>query len=94
MLLFSQVQLNDLTRNLCLSKESAHLLGSRLKESNILASNTKCSYYRNRDEYLRKYFSIDHKFVYCNDIKGLIMTIGISYNSRNGDYSLIHLQKV
>ena len=35
----------------------------------------------NNDEYLRKYFSVDHKSVYCNGIKGLITTMGIYYNS-------------
>ncbi|XP_042211899.1 uncharacterized protein LOC121859228 [Homarus americanus] len=33
---FSQAELNDLTRDLCLSKESAQLLGSRLCEHNVL----------------------------------------------------------
>ena len=47
----------------------------------MFAPNTKFSCYRNRDEYLRKYFSVDLKFVYCNGIKGLITTMGISYNS-------------
>ena len=77
MLLFTQAQLNDLTRDLCLSKESAQLLGSRLIEHNMLASTTIFSCYRNRDKHLRKYFSVENKFVYCNDIKGLITTMGI-----------------
>ena len=54
MLLFTQAQLNDLTRDLCLSKESAQLLGSRLIENNMLASTTIFSCYRNRDKHLRK----------------------------------------
>ena len=34
--LFTQAELNDLTRDLNLSKESAQLLGSRLGEQNVL----------------------------------------------------------
>jgi len=34
--LFSQKELNDLTRDLNLSKESSELLASRLKEKNLL----------------------------------------------------------
>ena len=34
--LFSQTQLNDLTRDLNLLKEAAQILGSRLKEKNVL----------------------------------------------------------
>lgn len=34
---FTQVQLNDLTRDLGVSKANTQLLGSRLRESNLLA---------------------------------------------------------
>ena len=43
----------------------------------MLSSATIFSCYRNRDKHLRIYFSV----VYCNDIKGLITTMGISYNT-------------
>ena len=36
----SQAQLNDFTRDLGLSKESAQLLGSNLDKSNLLVSGT------------------------------------------------------
>src|ERR1700749_3556675 len=36
----NQAELNDLTRDLCLSKESAQLLGSRLKENHLLSPGT------------------------------------------------------
>ena len=38
--LLTQVELNDLTRDLNLSKESAQLLGLRLKEKHLLESGT------------------------------------------------------
>ncbi|KAL7636355.1 UNVERIFIED_CONTAM: hypothetical protein RMT77_013130 [Armadillidium vulgare] len=53
----SQVKLSDLTRDLCLSKESVQLLGSRLREKNLLAPGTKFSWYRSHDEEMRQYAS-------------------------------------
>lgn len=80
---FSQAELNDLTRDLCLSKESAQLLGSRLCEHNVLAPGTTFAWYRNRDKELRKFFSSDTEtsLVYCNNISGLVDAMGISYNA-------------
>ena len=50
----TQFQLNDLTRDLNLTKESAQLLGSRLRECNLLAPSSTYFWYRNRDEEFRK----------------------------------------
>ena len=55
----TQFQLNDLTRDLNLTKESAQLLGSRLHERNLVAPSTTYFWYRNRDEEFRKYFGYD-----------------------------------
>ena len=46
----NQAQLNDLTRDLGQSKESAQLLGSRLAENKLLAPGTTYYWYRSRDE--------------------------------------------
>lgn len=46
--LFSQSELNDLVRYLNLTKDSAEVLGSRLKEQNLLAPGTSFSWFRNR----------------------------------------------
>jgi len=47
---FSQNELNDLVRNLDLSKESSELLASaRLAEKNLLLPDVRISFYRNRD---------------------------------------------
>ena len=42
---FNQEELNDLVRDLCLSKESSELLASRLAEKCLLSKSTKVSYY-------------------------------------------------
>ena len=44
--LFSQNELNDLARDLNLSKESSELLASRLKEKNLLQPRTFITYYQ------------------------------------------------
>ena len=77
--LFTQNELNDLIRDLALSKDSAELLASRLNEKHLLARDAKVSYYRKREESLLRYFSQDGQFVYCTDIKGLIEAMGCEY---------------
>ena len=55
--LFSQNELNDLARDLNLSKESSELLVSRLKENNLLQPGTFITYYRNRQAEFLPYFT-------------------------------------
>lgn len=74
--LFSQSELNDLVRDLYLPKESAELLASRLQEKRLLKPGTSVSFYRNREAELRKYFHSDGQFVYCNDVKELLLIKG------------------
>jgi hypothetical protein len=47
---FPQSELNDLIRELKLTKEKSELFGSRLRENNMLASGVKFSWYRNREK--------------------------------------------
>lgn len=53
----SQAELNDLTRDLNLSKESAQLLGSRLRERRLLAPGTTFYWYRDREKDFREFFT-------------------------------------
>ena len=53
---FYQLELNDLVRNLDLSKEAAEILSSRLNEKHVLHSSAKVSFYRKRDELFLSYF--------------------------------------
>ena len=77
----TQLELNGLTRDLNLTKESAQLLGSRLRENNLLTPSTTYFRYRNKDEEFRKNFKYDedHSLVCCQDILGLISALGIVY---------------
>ena len=74
---FTQDQLNDLVRDLSLSKKASEVLASRLRDHNILESATKITFYRDREEMLVKFFSQEHNFVYCNNIEGLISSMGL-----------------
>ena len=59
--LFSQDELNDLARDLNLSKESSELLASRLKEKNLLQPGTFTTYYRNCHAEFLPYFTQEKK---------------------------------
>lgn len=52
---FTQPELNDLVRELGLTKKKSELLGSRLHEKNMLAPGVTFSWYRNREKLFRKY---------------------------------------
>ena len=69
---FSQGQLNDLVRDLGLSEELSEILASRLGEHDILDSGTKITFYRDRDDLLICFFTIEDDFVYCNNIQDLL----------------------
>jgi hypothetical protein len=73
---FTQSELNDLIRELQLTKEKSELLGSRLREKNMLASGVKFSWYRNREREFRKYYTQEDQLVFCTDISNLLHQLG------------------
>ena len=75
--LFSQGELNDLTRDLNFSKESSKLLASRLKEKNLLLPGTLITFYRKRHIDFLPYFPQENCIVYCNDVAGLLRQLGV-----------------
>ena len=84
--LYSQSELNDLIRDLNLPKQSAEVLASRLQEKRLKAG-TSVSFYRNREEKLRKYFQSDGQLVYCTDVERLLLAMGLSVY-RSNDWRL------
>ena len=74
----TQAELNQLTQDLNFSKESARLLGSRLKEKYPLAPGTTFYWDRDREIELRQFFTFQDRLslVYCN-IAGLIKSMGL-----------------
>ena len=74
---FNQAELNDLVRDLGLSKELSELLASRLKEKNMLQKETNVTFYWNREKDLLAFFKTDKDFVYCCDVAGLLKAMGV-----------------
>ena len=70
-ILFSQEQLNDLIRDLALSKQKSELLVSRLQESNLLQKDVLVSLYRKGSTDLSTVFRVDGPLSYCCDITSL-----------------------
>ena len=85
----TQAELNDLTQDLNLSKESAQLLGSCLKEKHLLAPGITFCWYQDHDlrqffiRELRQFYMFQGKsLVYCNNIAGLIKSMGLCYGMK------------
>jgi hypothetical protein len=55
--LFSQQELNDLLHDLNLPKDTAEVLGSRLKVENLLSAEANFSWYKHHEQDLASYFS-------------------------------------
>jgi hypothetical protein len=68
----TQSELNDLIRELQLTNEKSELLGSRLREKNMLASGVKFSWYRNREKEFRKYYAQEDQLPFFMDIRNLL----------------------
>lgn len=77
--LIEQGELNDLVRDLDLTKEKSEILASRLQQWNLLAPEVKVTEYRKRSKHLVTYFSTDGELCYCNDVSGLFDVLNIEY---------------
>ena len=81
---FKQEELSDLIRDLNLSKEASEILASRLKDKNCLKMEASITFYRSREKELLPYFCQHESFVYCKDIEGLLLKMGIlEYRSQD-----------
>ena len=78
--LISQSKLNDLIRDLHLSKSQAELLASRLQEWNLLEKNTKVTSYRVRGCEFVKFFDSHEALVFCTDVCGLMSALNVDYD--------------
>ena len=52
---FNQAELNDLARDLNISKDAAQLLTSSLKDKHLIKNNITFSYYRQREKEFRNF---------------------------------------
>lgn len=72
---FTQSELNDLIRDLNLSKDKAELLASRLKQKHLLAKGVAVTHYRSRNHQLTAFFTVNGPLCYCHDIIGLFNSL-------------------
>jgi hypothetical protein len=70
--LLTQLELNDLIRDLELPKSKSQLLGSRLQQWNLLEKGVKISTYRTRQSTLKLNFSEDEGLVFCPNSNALM----------------------
>lgn len=83
--LMSQQHLHALARRLGLAKNKAEILASDLNSYSILAPGVNVSSFRDRNSYMKQYFTENHrkKFVFCHDINGLMTAMNIEYTADN-----------
>lgn len=81
--LFNQNTLNDLVRDLELTKDKAEILASRLNERNLLEPGTKITFYRTRNCELRSYFTMENGLVFARNINDLLKQLDLPYESEN-----------
>ncbi|KAL4720940.1 hypothetical protein ACJJTC_015404 [Scirpophaga incertulas] len=79
--LIQQNELNDLARDLGLSKQQSELLGSRLQEWNPLAQGTTITSFRKRNANFSVFFKIEGPMCVCFDIVGLMNELGLTHIS-------------
>lgn len=76
-LTFNQSELNDLVRDLGLSKDNSLILGSRLQEKNLLFPDTTFSWYKQREVEFLPFFSEKESLTYCNNVPDLLNKLGL-----------------
>lgn len=77
----TQSDLNDLVRDLNLSKENSELLASRLRDWNLLHKEVQITSYRNRSKDLLQFFSEIGDLAYCSNIRALFAFYDFHYES-------------
>ena len=78
---FSQEALNDLRRDVYLTKEKSQFLASRLQERNLLENRVKITLYRERTEDLLTLFTMKDDLCFCNNITELFEELEILYKT-------------
>ena len=73
-------ELDDLIRDLGLTKSGAKLLTSRLNEWNLLGDDCKSTAYRKRHLEFSVYFDVIEDLCYCKDVEGMFRAVGIDHD--------------
>jgi hypothetical protein len=83
--ILTQDKLNDLVRDLGLSNSKAELLGSILKQWNLLEKNVRFFSFRSRHQQLAPFFRKEDDFLLCYDVDGLMKALGIKHDHKKSD---------
>lgn len=76
----TQDEMNDLVRDLDLSKSKAEILASRLRQWNLLEQNIRVTSFRTRQQLFESFFKKEESLVFCCDIDGLLQAFGIAHD--------------
>ena len=79
-LFINQERLNDIVRDLYLSKEKAEILRSRLQQWNLLEPGTAILLFRSSYQNLAGYYASAENICCCKDIVGLKSELGCEHN--------------
>jgi len=80
--IITQSELNDLVRDLNLTKSQGELLASRLQGWHLLDANAKVTFFRKRTVTLENFFSKSGDLCYCNDISALFSHFDRDYDKQ------------
>jgi len=78
--MIKQDELNDMVRDLYLSKSQAELLGSRLQQFLCLAPSVRISTFRVRSALLTQFFEERNRLTYCTDVGASVLAAGKRYD--------------
>ena len=76
----TQEDLNDLARDLYLSKQQSELLASRLKQWNLVQEDVRITSFMNRNKDIASFLDRENKLCYCTKIPGFFTSLGLSHN--------------
>jgi hypothetical protein len=74
--------LNDLIRDLDLTKSNAEVLTSRLKQWNLLDESVQVTDQRKRHQAFSSFFTLQDWLCFCHNVTGLFEAIGIACNPK------------
>ena len=90
----NQKDLNDLIRDLGLTKSNAELLTSRLKQWNLLDDSVQITEQRKRHQSFSSFFTMQNAICFCNNVSGLFTQLEFLVSLVNGVFLLTVHQRV